>query len=209
MTEDEKNWTSVFLYKDGKLRETNGAEYIRVYDFFVLDNELYAYFYINYNKTNYNEIYKLEDDKFVYYSDMISQIKAVKSTYKFFNQKAEFLGKQYLSTGLLYCTDDMKTAEQIDLGENVTTSDLRVIDDTLYVLCNEKITTDQTEEFRVSVKRSKDGQTFEEMFYFNYPVRALSFTYANKHFYFGMGYGIKAEREYEQNGMVLSVKNPL
>ena len=42
-----------------------------------------------------------------------------------------------------------------------------------------------------------------------YPVRALSFTYNEEYFYFGMGYGTRAQKEYEQNGMVLSVKNPL
>ena len=54
-----------------------------------------------------------------------------------------------------------------------------------------------------------DGIEFEEMFSFTYPVRALSFTYANEHFYFGMGYGIRAKQLYDENGMVLSVKNPL
>ena len=205
---DEKNWTPLYLYKDGKIRETPGAEYIRVYDFFVLDNTLYAYFYTNYNNKSYFEIYRFEGDKFVYYSDMISKLKASKSTYTLICQKAEFAGKQFFSNGFLYKTEDMKEASVISLGEKVKINDIRVIEDTMYLLCNEPVNEEQT-EFRVSVVRTKDGENFEEMFYFSYPVRALSFTYSNKHFYFGMGYGIKAEREYEQNGMVLSVKNPL
>ena len=209
-TEDEKNWTPVYLYKDGKLRETYGAEFIRVYDFFTLNNTLYAYFYTYYGEKSYMEIYRFEDDKFVYHSDMLSNMKYSKSTYGAIAQKTEFLGKQYIATGLLYKTEDMKTAEQIDLGEKVRVNDIRVIKDTLYLLCNERILAeDGTEQFRVSVKRTTDGETFEEMFYFSYPVRALSFTYSEKYFYFGMGYGIKAEKEYNENGMVLSVKNPV
>ena len=104
----------------------------------------------------------------------------------------------------------MKTAERINVGDATSVSDMKVINDTLYILCNERINAEGEEDkFKVSVKRSKDGQEFEEMFYFDYPVRAISFTYVEKHFYFGMGYGVKAEKDYEQNGMVLSVKNPL
>ena len=210
MTEDEQNWTPVYLYKDGKIRETNGAEYIRVYDFFTLQNELYAYFYTYYGEQAYREIYRLEEDKFVYYSDMISTLKFSKTGYAGIAQKAEFKGKQYFTTGYLYKSEDMKTAERINIGDKTNVNDIRVIGQKLYLLCNEKITDESgNETFRVSVMRSKDGETFEEMFYFSYPVRALSFTYNDKHFYFGVGYGIRAEKDYEQNGMVLSVKNPV
>lgn len=210
MTEDEKNWTPVYLYKDGKIRETHGAEYIRVYDFFVLRGELYAYFYTYYEDTAFREIYKYDGEKFVYYSDMIKNVKRANNMYAHINQKCEFNNKQYFSRGYLYQTEDMKTAERINVGDATSVSDMKVINDTLYILCNERINAEGEEDkFKVSVKRSKDGQEFEEMFYFDYPVRAISFTYVEKHFYFGMGYGVKAEKDYEQNGMVLSVKNPL
>ena len=210
MTEDEKNWTPVYLYKDGKIRETYGAEYIRVYDFFTLGNELYAHFYTYYGEKAYREIYRFEGDKFVYHSDLIDSLKFSKATYAPIAQKAEFKGKQYFTTGYFYKSEDMKTAERINIGDKTAVNDIRVIEDTLYLLCNEKITDEAgNESFRVCVMRSKDGEIFEEMFYFSYPVRALSFTYSDKHFYFGMGYGIRAEKDYEQNGMVLSVKNPL
>ena len=210
MTEDEQNWTPVYLYKDGKIRETYGAEFIRVYDFFTLNGELFAYFYTHYGENPYYEIYRFEKDKFVYHSDMISSLTVARTGYKLIAQKAEFKGNQYIAAGYFYKSSDMKTAELIDVGEKTAVNDIRVIKDCLYLLCNEKITDEEGKEtFRVSVMRSKDGETFEEMFYFNYPVRALSFTYADEHFYFGMGYGIKAQKEYEQNGMVLAVKNPV
>ena len=210
VTEDEKNWTSVYFYKDGNLIDSAVSGLTRVYDFFALDGELYAFLYTEFDSKSYYEIYRLDGDKFVYHSEMPKNIMYSKSMYSFFNQKVEFKGAQYFTTAYFYKSRDMKTAEQINLGDTTGVIDLRVMDDTLYVLCNEKIINeDQTEEFRVSVKMSKDGTEFTEMFHFNYPVRALCFTYANDSFYFGMGYGTKAKKLYEENGMVLSVENPL
>ena len=102
----------------------------------------------------------------------------------------------------------MKTAQKIELKPNMEVLDLRVIDNKLYVLCNEKIEKNGEEEFRVSVWFSTTGNigSFRQMFFYNYPVRALSFTYGNGVFYFGMGYGIKAQKTYAQNGMVLKVE---
>lgn len=210
VTEDKQNWTPVYLYKDGEIRETNGAEFIRVYDFFVYKDELYAYFYTYYDEQNFHEIYRLEGDKFVYHSDMIANIIASKTAFALINQKVEFKGNLYFATGYFYKTTDMKTAERINVGDKTAVYDIKVIDNVMYILCSERITKeDSSEEFRISVKRSMDGIEFEEMFSFTYPVRALSFTYANEHFYFGMGYGIRAKQLYDENGMVLSVKNPL
>ena len=141
---------------------------------------------------------------------MISNIQASKTAFALINQKLEFKGNVYFATGYFYKTSDMKTAECINVGDKTAVNDITVIDDTMYILCNEKVVKeDESLEFRVSVKRSVNGAEFEEMFYFTYPVRALSFTYANEHFYFGMGYGIKAQQLYDENGMVLSVENPL
>lgn len=210
VSDDKQNWTSVYLYKDGEIRETYDAEFIRVYDFFVYNDELYAYFYTKYDDQNYNEIYRLEGDKFVYHSDMISNIWTSKTAFATINQKLEFKDNMLFTTGYFYKTTDMKTAERINVGDTTAVTDMKVIDDTLYILCNEKIIKeDSSEEFRVSVKRSTDGAEFEEMFFFNYPVRALSFTYGNEHFYLGMGYGVRAQQRYDENGAVLAVKNPL
>lgn len=209
VSEDETNWDFVKFEKDGAELDFKGLEYIRVYDFFVLKDTLYAYLYLG-SPAKTREIYRFDGEKFVCHSDIPMNIKYSRSSYNYFAQKTEFGGKQYFTTGHLYKTEDMKTTEIIEFGEKTTVNDIRVIDDVLYILCNEKAEDEEgNETFRVSVKRSSDGETFEEMFSFNYPVRALSFTYGNEHFYFGMGYGTKAKKEYEQNGMVLSVKNSL
>ena len=207
MSTDEKTWTAVPMYKDGKLRERNGETYIRVYDFFVLDNTLYAYFYLSDGKTAARELYRYDGENFVYHSDMIATLKFKRQTYEHIAQKMEFKGCEYIVNGNLYKTSDMITAEMVDMGEGVEVQDARVIGKTLYLLCNELVDTEDGEtQFRVSVKKSKDGETFTEAFYFSYPVRALSFTYHNKTFYFGTGFGTKGKNDYHfENGTILSV----
>ncbi len=204
---DEETWEKVALIKDGKPRDYHDGIQIRVYDFFVQNDVLYAYFYLYSEVEVAKEIYRYDGEKFVYHSDMIKNMKANKQTYDFINQKLQFKDSQYIANGYLYKTTDMKTAEKIDLGDNIEVSDLRVIRNKLYVLCNEKITKeDGGEEFRVSVLRSKDGVEFSEVFHFNFPVRALSFTYHNKQFYFGMGYGKNTNEYIFENGSILAVK---
>lgn len=211
VTTDEETWEPLHLYKDGKLRETHGGSYIRVYDFFVLKDTLYAYFYLHSPVETACEIYRYDGDRFVYHSEMAKGLATSLNFYGRINGKAEFAGKQYFSNGQLYRSADMITAEAVNLGENVEVNDLRKIGDTLYLLCDERIEKeDGTEEFRVSMRASTDGEEFRELFYFNYPVRALSFTHANDTFYLGMGYGKNSKQVfYDENGMILSIEYPL
>lgn len=206
---DGESFTQVPLIKNDqpiKLDTTNAHN--RVYDFFTLNGTLYAYHRFNDGKTSTFDIYRFDGEKFVYFSDLFSYLEIDRNTYSHINQNLEFNGKQFLAMNGFYVTDDMKTAEKIELKPNLEVIDLRIIDDTLYVLCNEKIEKNGEESFRVSVWFSKTGNvgSFRQMLFFDYSVRALSFTYGNDAFYFGMGYGIKAEKTYEQNGMVLEVK---
>ncbi len=205
---DGKNWTEVLLYKDGERRDTHNSGFIRVYDFFELNGSLYAYFYLYYDGKTFKEIYCYDGEKFVYHSNMIENMEYNKKTYMLITQKAEFKKQQYIVNGHLYKTADMITAQKVDVGENVEVADIRKIGNHLYVLCNQEVPCeDGTTEFRVSVLKSKDGEEMREVFYYTFPVRALSFTYYNKHFYFGMGYG-KTSQEYEyhfDNGTILSV----
>lgn len=203
---DEETWEQVPLLKDGKPRETHGGTFIRVYDFFTLNNTLYAYFSLSSDVETAREIYRYDGENFVYHSIMTRSFKFKCFKYGHFSHKSEFKGYQYLGASYLYRTADMTTGELIDLGENVEVNDSRVIGKALYLLCDEKITHDDgSEEFRISVKKSKNGTDFTELFYFHYPVRALSFTYNKGTFYFGMGYGSGTDKYFNENGMVLSV----
>lgn len=209
MSTDGENFTQIPLIKNDqpiKLETTNAHN--RVYDFFTLNGKLYAYHRFNDGKTSAFDIYRFDGEKFVYFSDLFSYFEIDRNTYSHINKNLEFNKKQFIAMGNFYVTDDMKTAKKIEFKPNIEVSDLRIIDDTLYVLCNEKIEKNGEESFRVSVWFSKTGNigSFRQMLFFDYPVRALSFTYGNGAFYFGMGYGIKAQKTYDQNGMILEVK---
>ena len=210
MSEDGENWVSTPLYKDGALRETYNATFIRVYDFFVLNDTLYAYFSLSGTDVKSAwEIYRFDGEKFVYHSDLpTSGLSWNKHTYVHFYDKVEFKGCQYFSTGNLYKTTDMVTAELMDMGENTEVTGLRIIGKELYALCSTPVESeDGRTTFHISVRKSRDGKTFNEVFYFDYDVRAMSFTYSNGTFYLGMGFGTTKTGElYDKNGMVLSVE---
>lgn len=208
VTTDEQTWEQVPLLKDGKPRETYGGAVIRVYDFFVLDNTLYAYFYLNSDTQKAREIYRYDGENFVYHSNMTKTMSFAKRVkFAHFNAKIEFKGDQYISTGSLYKTADMITAEYINLGSEVEVADIRVIGDAMYLLCNEMFVDEKGDAgFRISVRKTEDGKVFSKLFDFEYPVRALSFTYNDGTFYFGMGNGVTTDNCYEKNGMILAVE---
>ncbi len=211
VSSDGKSFSQVPFKRDGNILSHNKEAIVRVYDFFTLNGELYAYLYSRDSEGRCYDVYRYDGESFVYHSDLISQLDIKRNVYTHISQKAEFNGMQFIARGHLYCTSDMKTAELIEIKPNIEVLDLRVIDDTLYVLCNEKLKRKDKEEFRISVWYTNLGKkgSFKEMFFFDYENRALSFTYNDGIFYFGMGYGITAQTDYETNGMVLSVKNEL
>ncbi len=211
VSSDGKSFSQVPFKKEGKVLSHTAEAIVRVYDFFTLSGELYAYlFTLDRNGRRY-DVYRYDGESFVYHSDLISQLDIKRNAYTHINQKAEFNGMQFIARGHLYSTSDMKTADLIEIKPNNEILDLRVIDDTLYVLCNEKLNRNDKEEFRISVWYTNSGRkgSFRELFFFDYENRALSFTYDDGIFYFGIGYGITAKADYETNGMVLSVKNEL
>lgn len=206
MSADEKEWTPVHFYKGEEKINTKDKTLIRVYDFFVLDRTLYAYLYLASDESVERELYKFENEKFVYYSDLPSKFVGKRNVYTQINQKLEFRGKQYIAARNLYVTADMKSAKLCELKEKVVVTDLRVVNNSLYVLANESIEEGENQKFKISVFESKDGEVFREIFYFYYSVPSLSFTYGNRAFYFGMGYGVQAQQEYPENGMILEVR---
>lgn len=208
-----KTWSQLPFYRDGKPINDVKDSVVRVYDFFVFKNKLYAHYRIFDGETGRSEIYLYKDGRFEFYNTFLKGIKYKKTSYHYLNQKLEFNGKQFIADGYLYSTEDMITAEKIELKPNTNIVDLRVIGGKLYALCNEERTADDgSKYFRVSVWYTKSGiqGDFRQMLFYDYENRALSFTYHDGVFYFGMGYGVAAKNDlYDTNGMVLAVENPL
>ncbi len=215
VTTDEETWTPVNFYRDGELINTTDYTFTRVYDFFTLSGELYAYLsQSSSGLTSYYEIYHYDGENFVLYSELPTKLNfSRKNTYTHFHQRVEYKGYQYLANGNLYRSADMITAEKITPNGDPEINDLRVVGDKLYALCSEEYTTDGGETaFYNSLQVTTDGKTFTEVFRFSYPVRALSFTYENGTVFIGMGFGVKAAKThvyYDENGMILAINRVL
>ncbi len=217
VTTNEETWEPVELYKDGSPVDTAGYTYVRVYDFLTLKGELYAYFSLSGSdsgKPSYMEIYRYDGEKFVFYSDMPRKLDYTGlNTYAFLHQRVEFKGYQYLTTGKLYRSADMITPEAIAMDGDAEVNDLRVIGKKLYVLCSEEYVTENGDvAFYNSLRVTKNGKTYTEVFRFSYPVRALCFTYQDGTVFLGMGFGTKATKDwsfYDENGMILAINQKL
>lgn len=217
VTTDEETWSPLPLYRDGEAMDTSSYTYVRVYDLLTLNGQLYAYVRLSGSSTGlpaYMSFFRYDGDKFVHHSDLAQKLTYTKrNTYTHFHQNAEFKGRQYFSTGVLYRSSDMITAEPIAMDGDAEVNDLRVIGDKLYALCSEEVTADDgSVSFKNSLRVTTDGKTFTEVFSFEYPVRALSFTYGNGTVFLGMGFGKKAAKDfsyYDENGMILAINRVL
>lgn len=209
VSDDDGNaFHQITMYKDGQPIDTTvpagtTSVQIRVYDFFTLNGSLYAYYCMYVDGSFTLEIYQYRDDGFYYYSDMPNLLKTRRTTYRTFDEKAEYDGKVYFTTGKLYVTSDMKTVEKITLTENCAVTDIRMIENDLYAI---SATPNEDGSYRTSLwcRKSGDAEQFREIFFFDFPCPAQCFTYYNGTMYFGMGDGILSESD-PANGTILSV----
>lgn len=204
-----QTFTQVPMYRDGVLLNTSDSAnaQIRVYELFILNNELFALYYYYDGSTLERSFYRYENNGFTYCCDLSSKIKFYQATYEFFTSKLIYEDLLFFTTGNLYVTDDLTAFHKINLGENTIASDLKIIEDELYVLTNQKTNNGQ---YRISVWRLNLQQfsAFSELFYFEYPCLAQCFAYRDGQFYFGMGDGCKSDYNAE-NGTVLAASyNP-
>lgn len=210
-TDNGITFRQMMMYKDGKLLNTSipnspdvTSLIIRVYDFFLFNETLYAYCCTNSNISTHVEIYKFENGAFHYYCNLPENIKTKRTSYKTFNNNLEYNGKLFFTTGNLYVTDDLNKAERMDFPGDSAITDLRIINDKLYALV---VLKNEDGSFRNSIwKYSKANQTFIELLYYSFPCPALSFTYDNSIFYFGMGHG-KLDGSCSSCGSILSVNH--
>ena len=180
---------------------------VRCYDFFICDNSLYAFFYHQINKNYHMMIFRYRDGALHYHSDLPRSLSYQRSSYEIFRTKIQYENKVWFSTGKLYVSKDMISAEEITLEENAIVMDLRIIDNILHILTAQP---NENGEYTTSVwvKNLLSKNEFQKLFYFIYPSPAQSFTYHEDHFYFGMGEGTLSESN-PTNGAVLSVKHPI
>lgn len=202
------------MYKDGELFSTSLPEditvtsaMVRCYDFFVCNSTLYTFYYQQINGHYQMKIFQYKNGAFHYHSNLPEDLTFRRISFEIFKAKAAYQNKAYFTTGKLYVSEDMISAEEIILEEDAIVSDLRVINGRLYVMTVKKAE-DGSYTTSVWVKKLLSENEFKKLYYFTYPCAAQSFTYHDNHFYFGMGDGTLSETN-PNNGSILSIKYPV
>jgi hypothetical protein len=197
------------LYKDGAIRETAGCEYIRVYDFFIHDDELYALFFLQDNEHKEDRCYELyhydyDKDAFFYEDDWTEKLQRRSYKYIPVGEKCFFDEKTWITTGYLYQTDDMDELTQVTFPGNAVVCDLYVSNGVMYVLTGGKDA--ESGKLKTTVYALREGETeFREVTSFLYDVPPMSMVVDGDVFYIGMGNG---NAKHEKNGMLLYVPSP-
>lgn len=207
-TDGGKTFCPADIYKNGTKLDTTvppdaKAVQLRVYDFFTFNGQLFAYYRRFIDNVIENEIYRYENGAFYYHQNLTGPITINRSTYRVFDEKTEYQGKLYFTTGNLYTTSDFQTIEHIPLVENSIVTDLCVIEDSLYVITAIK---HPHGTYRTTLWRRQNGsqELYEDILFFDFPCPAQCFTYNNGILYFGMGDGILSESN-PYNGTILSI----
>lgn len=201
-------FSQLMMYKNGIPLDTSVPDdaqsvQIRVYDFFTLNKQLYAYYFRYVDKVRTHEIYRYDNDAFHYYCDLPENISTNRINYRIFDEKAEYDGQLYFTTGNLYVTSDWKSVEKIKFPAGCIVTDIRVIDNSLYAVTSQK-QPDGTYRTALWCKEQNKTDEFREILYFSFPCPAQSFTYANGTIYFGMGDGTLSNSN-SANGTILAI----
>ncbi len=190
----------VAMLKDGKLIETDGSDVIRVLDFILFDDTLYAIFYYGEKDITY-ELYRYDDGVFVYEKSLLGEIYRKKISSHIIDSKIEYDNKLYFSTGYLYVTEDMNNFERLSFPNSEIVYDLYRDGKWLYALCGETLE-DGTTKVSVWRRGKKKNSEFKQVFNFIYEVPPLSIAVDGDDFYIGMG---SINTPHAKNGTVLLI----
>lgn len=179
--EDNQVFSTVsFLNKDGNTLSTNDFREVRAYDLIVLNDELYAFIQLDGQKY----VYKYNGEEFVYLSDYTRKIVVGGFGYTPMLDKCVLNDTLYFTTGLLYCTTDMKNLKYISPEGIDYVSDVLVYNKELYILCNTK---KDSNNYAVEIFKLNDDASFVSVVYIESKFPSMSFEYNGTTFYIGTG----------------------
>lgn len=184
-----ETYTNVPFYKDGNLlMAEKDFNYTRVYNFFILKDELYCYFR-NYtsssellNKYGNGGIYKFDGSAFRYYDNFSGKISSENISYATI-PAAETVGDAlYFTTGKFYKTDDLINYTEITMPDEGIVTDLLQEDGVLYVLSRKQ---QEDGNFKTTIWRYGDEIT--ALYTIDYELGGQSFAKDGTTFYVGTG----------------------
>lgn len=147
---------------------TTGGECIRVHNFFVLRNELYAQYWFENMEGNQlvSEIYKYNNGKFEFYSDLMGKLNtgdSCKNIPPIF-AKEVINDTVFLTTGFLYTTADMKDFTMVSTPSYARTYDIYKYDSKLYFVTASKTEDDIYKIIIYSTKGEANDFKIEKSF---------------------------------------------
>lgn len=191
------------LYKDGQKVDTKGKTYIRIYEYMVYQNQLYALVSLD---SDYS-FYRFEVDKLVYVGDARRYIVSDRSSFNYLNSKVEWGDTLYMVNNVLWAMKDFADPSankvvKMPNGEKV--ADALLLGDVLYTLAYAQ-KADGTYETVIYKSATGAEGSFTEVLRFDYAVPPCSFTQDSGYFYIGMG---SKKMIHTANGMVMRAKMP-
>ena len=187
---NQKDYSDIYFYKDGqKLTEQGVFGYLRVYDFFVLKEQLYCAMRNpvknaqDAEKVGTGGIYKYDGEAFQYYAPYYSEVVQTKDIAYVPLPVSETVGDSvYLVTGHLYKTEDFVHYTEIKMPDESTVVDILKEGKTLYILSKLQLS-DST--FKTTVWRLDEEPV--PLYSFDFGLGAMSFAKNGTSFYVGIG----------------------
>ena len=137
-SDNDKDFVRIPMIKNGEPIQTTEGECIRTHNFYVLNDNLYASFWYENLVENklVSEIYRYENDAFVFHSDLIGKLNTGSSCRNLPPKwaKAVINDTLFLTTGHLYYTNDMSELNLINFPEYAQTYDLYLYENVIYIL---------------------------------------------------------------------------
>ncbi len=192
------SFTRITLLKNENPLDFSNYDTARVYEFIQFNGKLYAVLVVGDNERT--ELYEYIGGKyFVYHDDWTEKITFAQAGENMLCGKVLYNGALYFSSGVLYKTTDLTTITSESTLSQGAVTDLLVANNSLFVLRVQKLVGGG---YLNTIWKS-DGDTFTDVYSFEYGVPAICMEYYDGYFYLGMGDKLNNN---PLNGKVLSVK---
>ena len=205
-TIDGETYTDVPLYKNGSKVSVSSYKVVRAYEFFVMDNELYALMgFTNSNEDFY--VYQYTGSKMEYVCSANSFIYGSgNGSFNYVSADVTLNGEFYVAANGLFRIKDFSASngiEKIDLPKDENVRDILVVGDTAYLLCQYYNRIDPQKPVYISIYKTKDMENFELVSDFQFEVPALSLEMCGDYLYCSMG---TTKETNPKNGTLVRIK---
>ena len=180
-TRNGVDFAPIPFLKDGAPPDLSGVSVIRVYNFAIFEETLYAFLTYVKNGTAVQEVYRYDGEAFLYHA---TPGEAFHRGYDI-TETDEFAGLSIVLKGYCYyLSEDMTEFRPWRVGMSDLVTDMEVRGDVLFVMGY----TERADGYETAMYATQDGRNFEKIFYFEDEIPGGSFAYDDGVFYISMGH---------------------